>query len=292
MQVVFHIGAHCTGHDQLVRSLLKNRDVLAREGVAVPGPGRYRKVLSEAIVRLRGAMATAEAEEALVDAVLDTDGADRMILSNESFVCMASKVLDEGRLYARIHKSAWLRNTFPSAQVEFAFSLRNLATFLPALYEDVGGEFVDPDAFLGNTDPRDLSWFNVVAGLRAANPGCPITVWCDEDTPLLWSEIMREVAGLDPTVKIDGANDVARRIMSNEGNQRLRKYLDRRPPRTEHTRRRVVAAFLSKYADDDKVEQEVALPGWTDDLVEELTELYEEDVEEIASIPGVTVLVP
>ena len=292
MQVVFHIGAHCTGHDRLIRSLLKNRDVLADHGVVVPGPGRYRKVLSEALQRLRGAQATPEGEEALIDTVIETDAADRVILSNESFICMASKVLDEGRLYGRIAKSAWLRNAFPSARVEFALSLRNFATFLPALYETLGGVTVDPLDFLSGVDPLDLSWVDVVTGLRAANPDAPILVWCDEDTPLLWSEIMREIAGLDGTVAVTGANDMARRLMSQEGNRRMRRYLDRKPPRTENTRRRVVAAFLSKYAEDTEIEQEILLPNWTDSLIDDLTQNYDEDLEEIATIPGVRVLSP
>ncbi|MEM6825169.1 MAG: hypothetical protein AAF566_08650 [Pseudomonadota bacterium] len=292
MQVIFHIGAHCTGHDRLVRSLLKNRDMLADYGVVVPGPGRYRKVLSEALKRLRGAPASQESEDLLIETVVETDAADRVILSNESFICMAPKVLDDGKIYGRIEKSAWLRNAFPSARTEFALSLRNFATFLPALYEKIGGDFTEANAFLRGIDPVELSWVDVVAGLRAANPDCPILVWCDEDTPLLWSEIMREIAGLDGTAKIEGANDMARRLMSQEGNRRMRRYLDRKPPRTENTRRRVLAAFLSKYAEDAEIEQEILLPGWTEDLIEDLTRNYDEDLEEIAAMPGVKVLTP
>jgi len=292
MQVVFHIGAHCTGHDALVRSLLKNRDLLAGYGVAIPGPGRYRRVIGEALKKLRGAVASAEAEDVLLDAVLDTDAAERVILSNESFVCMASKVLDGGTLYGKIDKSAWLRHAFPRAQVEFAVSLRNFASFLPMLYDELGGTTIDPREFMNGIDPRDLRWFDVVAGLRAANPESQILVWCDEDTPVIWSEIMREICNLDATAKLDGANDVARKLMTQEGNQRLRRYLESRPPKTEAARRKVVSAFLSKFAMDDMIEQEIALPGWTDELVDELTDFYDEDVEEIAALPGVRVILP
>lgn len=292
MQVIFHIGAHCTAHDALVRSLLKNRDVLGNHGVAIPGPGRYRKVIGEALIKLRGAPATEETEDLLLDAVLDTDAAERVFLSNESFVCMASKVLEGGMLYGRIEKSAWLRNAFPRAKVDFALSLRNFATFIPALYEHLGGAELDPVEFTGGVDPRDLSWYDVVANLRAANPDSRILVWCDEDTPILWGEIMREVCGLDPTTKLDGVNDIARKIMTQEGNQRLRRYLDARPPDTEHERRKIVSAFLTKFAVDDVIEQEITLPGWSDSMIDELTEAYDEEVEEIAQIPGVRVLLP
>ena len=36
MRIVYHLGAHCTDEDRLVRCLLKNRAVLAEAGIAVP----------------------------------------------------------------------------------------------------------------------------------------------------------------------------------------------------------------------------------------------------------------
>ncbi|MDU8946751.1 hypothetical protein [Ovoidimarina sediminis] len=292
MQVIFHIGAHCTGQDRLMRSLLKNRDVLAQNGVAVPGPGRYRRILAEVLKKLRGAPASAETQDVLLEAVLDLDDADRVILSNESFICAPSKAVEGGVLYPKIDKSAWLAAAFPEAEVEFALSLRNMASFLPALFEIVASEDIDAHRFLGGQDPRELTWVSVVEGLRAANPEAPILVWCDEDSPLLWPEIMRELAGLDALVRLEGENDLARTLLSREGNAKLDAYVGRRPPEDEAMRRRVVASFLSNYGEDSALEQEIDLPGWTDALIDELTAAYDEDVERIASIPRVTVLTP
>lgn len=42
MQVVFHMGAPCTDDDRLIQSLLKNREALAKQGIAVPTPALYR----------------------------------------------------------------------------------------------------------------------------------------------------------------------------------------------------------------------------------------------------------
>lgn len=292
MQVVFHIGAHCTDNDALIRSLLKNREILAKHGTFVPGPGRYRKVMSEALQKLRGAPASEEAQDVLFDAVLDEEIADRVILSNESFICVARKAIEDGMLYARAHKSAWLRQAFPQAEVEFAVGLRNPATFVPALYEKLNPDMLPYEDFIEGTDPLALRWSDYIARLQAANPGVPITVWCNEDTPLLWPEIMREIAGIDATVPLEGDLDLVRRIMTREGVLRLSAYLKRKPPQNEIGRRRVVEAFLEKYAVEDEVEQEIELPGWTDDLVDQLTELYDDDVDEIARMPGVNFLSP
>lgn len=292
MQVVFHIGAHCTGRDRLIRSLLKNREMLAREGVAVPGPGRYRRTIDEAIRILRGAPATEDAQDVLLEAVLDAEDAERIVLSNENFICKPRRVLEHGQLYPRIGKTAWLRNAFPQAEVGFAIALRNMATFLPALHDLLGGAEGGPPDLLAGTDPRELMWADVIEGIAEANPGASILVWCDEDTPLLWPEIMREICGLDALQPLEGANDMARHLLSAEGQARLAAALRDAAPETEIRRREIVGETLEQFADDGETVQEISLPGWTDDLIDDLTDFYEDDVATIARIPGVTLLAP
>ena len=292
MQVIFHIGAHCTGQDRLVRSLLKNRDVLAQNGVAMPGPGRYRRVFAEALKKLRGAPASPETQDVLLEAVLDIDDADRIILSNENFICAPSKAIEGGVLYPKIDKSAWLRAAFPQAETEFALSLRNIGTFLPALLDLIPEENRDIGKLLGGRRPDEYSWLPVVDGIRLANPGIPILIWCDEDSPLLWPEIMRELAGLDALARFEGENDLARSLLTKIGNTQLTEYLDSTPPEDEATRRRIVSDFLTEHGDDSEIEQEIDLPGWTEDLIEDLSEAYDDDVERIGNLPDVTVLAP
>lgn len=290
MQIVFHIGVHCTDQDALIRSLLKNRGVLSKAGVAVPGPGRYRKVLSETLQRLRGNEASTETELMLLDAILDDDKADRVILSNESFICVPAKAIESGRLYPRAFKSTWLANAFPSARAEFAIGLRNPATFLPALYETLGPDQISYESFLAGADPRSFRWSDLIERLRGANPEAPVIAWCNEDTPIIWPEIMLELAGLEEDEPLEGALDVAAKIMSREGMTRLRAKLKLNPPEGEIERQRVVMEYLARFGLRDAIEQEISLPGWTDALVGELTEAYEEDMDRVSRIPGVTFL--
>ena len=57
-------------------------------------------------------------------------------------------------------------------------------------------------------------------------------------------------------------------------------------------KRRVIAAFLDKFAREDMIVEELDLPGWTDAMVNELTEIYDDDVFEISRIPGVNFIAP
>ncbi|MEM9707683.1 MAG: hypothetical protein AAF871_02750 [Pseudomonadota bacterium] len=292
MQIVFHIGAHVTDEGSLLRSLLRNRDLLNEEGVIVPGPSRYRKVIRDVMISLRGQATTPDARDAMVDALVEHDGAERVILANDSFICIPQRAIENGQLYARAAKAAWLRNIFPTDEVEFCLGIRDPGTFIPALYEKMGSDRPDFSDFLDGANPMELRWSDYVGRLQAAVPGCRIIVWCNEDTPVIWSEIMREVAGLSPGTRLEGELDIVMGLIHRRGRQRLRSFLEKRPPETEAGRRRAIAAYLDKYYVENKVEEEIDLPGWTEDYLEGLSEAYDADVAALSVMPGVTFIQP
>ncbi len=103
---------------------------------------------------------------------------------------------------------------------------------------------------------------------------------------------MREMAGLDPATEVAGSTDLLHTIMSDEGMIRLEAFLVEHPGVTEIQKRRIYAAFLDKFAIEDAIEEELDLPGWTEQMVDQMTQSYDEDVYLIERIPGVTVLTP
>ncbi len=289
MRIAYHIGAHCTDEDRLIKSLLKNKGILAKEGVIVPGPSRFRSIIAEVIVKLGGGKASRETQDVLLEAITDVDDAERLVLSFDNFLGVSKRALEHGQLYhLAADKVTRLRNLFPDDPVEFFIGIRDLATFIPALFErDGNGDF---RAFMQGVDPLALQWTDMIEAMREAVPDCPITVWCNEDTPLLWPEILHEVAGVDPQIRLKGGFDVLGEIMAKEGIMRLRSYLGSHPPQNEIQRRRILAAFLDKYALEEVIEEELDLPGWTLELTEELTANYDDDVLDISRLPGVAML--
>jgi hypothetical protein len=140
--------------------------------------------------------------------------------------------------------------------------------------------------------PHAVTWSEMLRRLRMTHPDAPVTVWCNEDTPLLWGQIMREMADVGFDVPLRGVDDLLGTIMDATGFKRMRRYLADNPPHSEMQRRRIVGAFLDRYALDTEIEEELDLPGWTPALIEEMSLLYEDDMAEIARIPGVTLLNP
>lgn len=292
MQVIYHLGAHCTDEDRLYRCLLKNKGELAREGIVVSGPGRYRPILREALSSLRGSVASPDLQQTILDAVLDMESAERIVFSNEQFISSYNAVLADNRLYPKAGmKAGWIANIFPEAETGFAIGIRNPATFLPSLFNraDDQDDFLN---FMGDVEPIELRWSDTIAEIAAAVPGAPLYVWCNEDTPLIWPEVLQTISGHAPNKKLKGVNDFLATIMTKEGVSRMETYMLSHPPKTIQQRVRIVSAFLDKYAIPDEVEMELDVPGWTEDLVDHLTASYEEDCQRIQTMPGVTFIAP
>ncbi len=290
MHVTFHLGAHFTDDDQLVKSLLRNKGRLAERGVIVPGPSRYRNLLSKVVPKLAGQPASRDTQAMVLDTILDADDAERLILSHANFLGGPKKVLGDGQLYPMAARNtAWLRALFPDNPVTFFIATCNPASFVPALWRRLADTTPLPE-FLGRFDPNALYWSDVIHAIREANPDCPITVWCNEDTPLIWNEILHKVTGLEHDEKMLGELDVIGQITAKEGIKRMRTYMKTHTIQSEAQRRRIMAAFLDKYALDDAIEEELNLPGWTEELVDQMTAAYDDDMSEISNIPGVTLL--
>ena len=291
MQIAFHIGAHCTDDDKLLKCLLKNKGKLASDGVIIPGPGRYRKLVRETVASLNNQPASEETQEALLDAIIDEDSAGRLILTNENFICNIPRIFEHQNLYgAAAEKVVGLCQLFPSAEVELFLAVRNPATFLPALAARADDR--THEQLLHNTNPTTLLWSELAHRIRMAAPNAALTIWANEDTPLIWSELLHELAGIEPHDALNGEFDLLEEIMSKEGIRRFRSYMASHPPQTEIQKRRVIAAFLDKFALEDEIEVELDLPGWTDEYVNALTELYEEDLFTIQRMPGVNFISP
>ena len=286
MRIVYHLGAHCTDEERLVRCLLKNRQVLGEQGIVVPGPARYRTLLRDTALTLKGQPASRDTQALVLEQIMDEDRAERLILSWENFLSFPQWVL-KSRLYpAAAERVSAFTQIFPEIEAEFHLAIRNPATFLPDLFAKQRDKSFEQ--FMSDIDPGDIHWSDVIGDMLNANPGVPFTVWCDEDTPLIWPEVLQAVSGHSEGTVLTDAAELLGTIMSPEGLARMNAYMETHPAHTAVQRRRIVSAFLDKFALPDRVEMEVDLPGWTEATVARLTEAYYQDVARIRAMPGVT----
>jgi hypothetical protein len=290
MRIVYHLGVHCTDEDRLIRCLLKNRATLAEEGIAIPAPTRYRTLLRDVAKQLRGARATEDAAAMVMDQIIDDPSAERVILSWTSFLSFPAFALNDG-LYSqggeRLHGFTQI---FPEAEAEFHLAIRNPATFLPDLRTRVIGK--GHGDVVAAVDPLALRWSDTIRAIKEANPGVPLTVWCDEDAPLIWPEVLQAISGHAAETRLEDDEELLADLMTEAGLLRYQTYCREHPPQSVSQRRRIVTAFLEKFGRPEKLAAEADVPGWTEALAERLTQSYLRDLDRIARIPGVRMIEP
>ena len=288
MRIVYHLGAHCTDEERLIRCLLKNRNLLAEQGIIVPEPAQYRKLLRDTSVDLKGAPASEDLQRQVLQQILGEENGERVVLSWESFLSFPQWAL-RGSLYGFAgERVRAFTQIFPQYQSQFALAIRNPATFLPALFERQKGKSYEE--FFEGTDPRAIRWSDVIRQIAEQCPQTPITVWCDEESPLIWPEVLQAVSGHDDTTQLAETDELLAQLMNAEGLKRMRNYVASHPPANSHQRRRIAAAFLEKFALPEALTYKFDLPGWTAEMVEEMTAHYREDIQRIADRPQVDLI--
>lgn len=290
MQIAIHLGAHRTDDDLILDVLGRNAARLEAAGVAVPPARRARPAIRKAAQASRGADLAADTQQDLLAEILGGARPERLVLSYEAFLGVYARVLDGGRLYADAGQRAQLlRGLFPDHEVSFFLAVRNPATFLPAVLR--ASSLQRMDELVGDADLSALSWLPPVRDIRAACPDVPLTVWCNEDLPLLFPQVVEALAG-GGVDGLEGEDALLETVMTRAGLARLRSYLRDNPPATRSTWRKVVTAFLGKYADPEVVEPAIDVPGWTEATVAALSLNYERDVAALSELPGLATMRP
>lgn len=291
IEIAIHLGTPSVDDQQLLLSLSKDRAMLAENGVFLGRPRKYRKLIADRITDLQGRKSTLEGQHNFLKSIVPRHQTGRLILSGNKFLGAPSWMLNGRRLYQYAGKNtARLRTLFPGDVCEFFLPIRNPASFIPKVF--LSQKEKSYEEFIDGMDLRNIRWSDVLADILAENPGCQICVWCNEDTPFIWPDILREISAFDFSTKFAGDLDIVDAIISDEGARRLALFLEKNPTIGELNRRKVQSIFLEYFADDESVEEEIHLPEWTSDLVEDLTEIYEADAEKIADIPGIKMVTP
>lgn len=286
MEIAYHIGANCTDDDRLLKSLLKNAQTFGDLGVKVPGPGKYRRIIRETIQGLNGAAPSPETRSIILDEVLDGERPSRLVMCNPNFICIPNRIFDNGVFYQQAEqKVRSLVQIFPNDEIELFLGIRNPATFLPEAFAASKAETLE--AYLMGVFPTEIRWSDIVKRLVHVAPNAQLTVWCNEDTPFIWEELIRDLAGVAEDTKIAGSYDLLSTIMTDDGMRRFQAYLQKNPPQTPDQRRKIISAFLGKYAIEEEIEDEIDLPGMTAHLIHDLTVQYEKDIELIAGMEAV-----
>ncbi|MDX8354494.1 hypothetical protein [Cognatiyoonia sp. IB215182] len=291
MQIAFHIGANCTDEDRLLKSILRNADTLLQQGISVPGPSRYRRLLRETIQNLGTDRPAPDTRDILIDAIVEDDSVSRIVLRNDNFICIPKRIFDHGMFYPQAeHKVRGLHRLFPDDEIALFLSIRNPVTFLQETFQRA--QAADLETYLGFLQPSDLNWSDVIARIKAGAPDTPLTVWCHEDSPLLWEDLIRAQSGVATETQVLGGLDQIGDLLSSHGQMKLREALGETAITDPAVRHDIIATIWEQHELDESADYEIDLPGFTPAVITALTEQYERDLEKIDAMEGVALLLP
>ena len=293
MKIVLHAGVKCTDEERLLTTLRSNKDILAQRRVAVPDPRNYRVILRETLNKMRHQDPSEEARDILLDVFLEgeADDIETVFLSNAFFFGIPREAIANDQFYPKAVTSlAKFLHLFQEDDVLLTFALRNPASFVPNLFH--ASNVTEFGGILNNSNPLSLKWSELVLRLRNAFPDLPMFLWCNEDTPFIWGQIIRTLTNLPYPQKIRGDFDLYQDILPADAFARFQQYLETHPSMNVGQLKKVMFAFAERFALPDVMDEVIDAPNWTDTLIEKLTIIYDKDIEAIARIPKTQLLLP
>lgn len=291
MQIVFHCGVHTTDNGRISQLLDRNEDRLRADHTELVPPARHRGLFRNPLQSLSGGTATKEMEDVLLDAILQNDHTERAILSTPGLLGVPSAATGKDGIYPSMgYRLSSLANLFPSCDAEFFIAIRNPATMLSDLAQGMSER--NRQSLLSACQYFELRWNETIRRLAQSAQGRRVVIWCDEDTPLILPEIVRLLGHISPEIPLKGDQDFLKELLTPQGQELLAADNTAQEPSAIEERRNLYSHLLRKHAAEDALEQRIELPGWTQDIVDEVTELYYHDIEEIAELPGVEFVSP
>ena len=179
---------------------------------------------------------------------------------------------------------------FPEDQTHLFLALRNPATFIPAMMAEAKTDNLN--FIMNKSEQRALRWSDLLKSKCERFPALPVIIWCTEDTPFIWGQLMRLFGGFSPPKPMVGSYSLIESILSEEGFTRFQAYLEKHSEMNERQKRKVMFAFTERFGRADVLEQDVNLSGWDAQMVYDRTAHYEADLANINAISGVRLVLP
>lgn len=293
MRISLHIGAHHTRTPRLVGAMKVGKRAFGRLNIATPYPADYRPIIDSELSRLDGLPPISDEEDAVLTQILGENSAvDHLVMINEDWAGDLDMMFRGGQLYTGIGDSvSRVAELFSRQDVHISMAIRNPAFLINAALT-TSSIPTSLKWFLDANDPMDLSWVAPVELVQKALPNAHLTLWCEEDTPLIWQRIIRHIAHVPDGTPVRGSLAAVNDALNPEGMARLRTFLRNHTLTTPLQYERTVLAFLDKYADESVMTASCDVPGWTAETVHDLSLNYEEDIATLAAKDGVTFILP
>ena len=206
MRIILHAGANKTTEDHLLFSLRRNLNPHHQNKIALPPPKNYRRPLRQRKMQSNHTAPDADARDILLDVFLhgEPEECRTLYMGIPGFFGAHKETIQNNTLYPHaISNLVRFVELFPEDQTHLFVALRNPATFILAMMAEAKTDNLN--FIMNKSDPRALRWSDLFKSIRERFPALPMTIWCTDDTPFIWGQLMRLVGGFSPSTPMVGS---------------------------------------------------------------------------------------
>ncbi len=291
MQVVIHAGVAFTDEGRFVELFKINTKVLSNQNVTLSGFGAYKQHFRPALDTLEPGSDAASTRESFLKRLPKDNLVDRAILSTPRFIGEIETSIMDGQFFPHAgQRIAYLGDVFDGMQVDLFLGLRNPGSFIPRVLMSLPE--VERRRIMDQTDLSCLSWLTMIDNIRDLAPDVNITIWSNEESPLIWGDIARAMAGLPEHTTLNEEFSLLSSLLSDAGKQEIQALIQRNLTAESPDLRTELSRIFEEHALPDAIEEELDLPGWSDDIISAFTEIYEQDLAMLESMPEIRFLRP
>lgn len=291
MQVAIHAGAHFTDEGTLLKLLQTNAKAIGQHGAAYWGGRAYKNTFKPALGPV-GERPPAEITLGRFRKIVPkAREINRAVLSSAEYIGERTTALMDGQFYSQAGKRlALLDQLFAEDTVELFVGLRNPGSYIPKVLMSLSP--AEREGILRSTDLSCLSWLTMIEDVRDLAPDVKITLWSNEDSPLIWGDLARMLAGLPEDTPLESEYEFLSSLLSAAGKQELQQLTGQGLLPNDAGLKAELAKIFQEHAQIEAIEEEVELTGWDQDIVSAFTELYEQDLARLQSMPDIRFIKP
>ena len=216
MQIVYHIGAHCTDQEFLHASLVKNNEMLVQKRVAPASTPKYQNINCGHLKAKAAGPRLKKTRLKLLADILGNTEADRAIFTNGNFIRVPNWIFENEVFYTLpVEKLQAFGTLFSCHDIEISICIHDPESFVPAAFGELHGRSYD--RLMAGTRAEVLQWHGLIDQIRATSPNAKITAWCNENTPFIWPRLLRCVMCLTDEDPVEGGYDLIASALTESG---------------------------------------------------------------------------
>lgn len=291
--LILHLGVHKTATTYLQSLLAHNQKLLASKERFYWTLEQLRRPIATAISEASpggGLKSTlrrniAPRPSVSIDTLMDFAGVGYSIFSEENILGPTNQSLD-GTLYPNAaRRLSSLSPLFRDREIRLFLSLRDYADFLASLFVEAlrHGHWLTPDQFMqANENPKG-QWVNLVRSLCTVVPSAQITIWRYADFAAQKPQLIELLTGLKASALVEPESGDAR---PGATAQAVLEHCKHAEPMSRAQRIMSMAKMEYRYP----ISSNAKFAPWPDDARAAMAAAFEEDLDEIATLPNVRLL--